>query len=667
MKKYSWYLLFLCVSVRAVAQEALEAVKLTAVETPSGMLVSGMTIPADSTVFLVERDGGEGFEVVGNLTAPSTFAMFKTRVWKYAAFFSDQVVFTDEGLHKLWDTSRTPAGRDSIRNAGLPVITLAMGGGYLDTLVRADPSRPVSYRIRNGEQQWTVAAVFNEKSRATKILHFYELTPADQVIRAEWRMAASERPSAVRAYRLRLGIDSTFRPAPVSMGIEPTPQGDSLRVHLSDTTVMPGITYIYRLAGLDPFAHEVGYSDTLRSIAGARATVTGIDRFQTMPAPDSSGVKLVWEPVQDLRIRSIRVFRSPYYDSAYVQLAVLPPTDTVYIDRYAGTSTNYYYQLVGQGSDDFSYPSSRVFGSFEHHTPLLPPADVQAFQDGNAIAVTWHYMDFANLAGFRVYRSLGNSGEFQPISGLIAADRSTISYRYPDSLQQLDGTGLYVYAVATVSRSHAEGPLSELVPVNMFSTEKPAVPVYVRGLEEKDSTFVLTWKDMRPVDERVIGYHVYRKAFGGVGDTSYHRVTPQPIIDVNEFVDDAFNPSGWQYVVRSVSQSDSSEVSLPVVWKPEQIKPLPPGRVQLYADAGNVWITWDRSLLPNLQDYHIYRVSEKGEPQRIATVSVGSTPEYVDKEVKEGVRYYYYVTTETSQQVESDFSRETMIRLDGKK
>lgn len=629
---------------------------------PGGVYFNTGLHPLKGEIGQVERDRGQGFETIGNLSTPSTQAMLYQRMLNYALRFPNRYSVTEQLAANIWQMIQN-GKQDSIQKSGIPVILLAMGGAFLDTAAHL-PAK-TRYRVQIGKRSVESASLTGnpEPAKINQIV-FYELKPANRIIRAEWRLKLQEQPALLQVMRQRIGIDSGFTTLSTSLGFEKSSKGDSLRIHLSDSTAAQGINYLYFLAGKDFLGNTITRSDTIRSAAGNRATVSGISRLVTRAAADSSGIQLIWNKQNINAIRSVRVFRSPYYDSAYVQLTILPAADTSWTDRSAAIGANYYYQVVAQGNDDFSYPSPRVFGSFINNRRLLPPTSFRVSGTENNRNFTWKYHTYMDLLGFRVYRAQGNSGRFEAITDVIPAQRDSLQFSYMVSDTTIDSHQFYTYAVGAVSRNFKVSPLSATIQLNVIRTGKLTAPYQVRNLEMNDSTTMITWQDMLPIDRDISGYHVYRKTLGPDSIKGFKRLTAEPITRANEFFDTPGMGKAWQYVVRSVSGKDSSAYSLPVVVRLFGDKPLPPGKVSIFSADKRVMLNWDGTQVHGVNQYHIYRAAPGVGLTKIASVSAKATANsYEDTNPGAGSLFFYYVTAETTQHVESDRSQEVSIRL----
>ncbi len=629
--------------------------------TPVGVYLNIGAAPQKGDRVVVWRNTGKVFETVASLNAASTKAAFYQRMQNQAMRFPDYYHVTEQVAGNLWNMIQS-GKQDSIRNAGIPVVLLAMGAAFLDTT--ANLPAGTRYRVQLGDKEWDSGEIGDKPLKvAYNQIVFHQLQPAQEAIRAEWRLSRTQQLPLLEVQRQRIGIDSNFVALKTDLGFEKTAKGDSISVHLSDTTVLAGINYQYYLTGKDYLGRVISRSDTVRSFAGNRATVAGLKNLVTREAADSSGIELLWSKPAVNSIRSIRVFRSAYYDSAYVQVAVLPAADTSWVDLTSAMGINYYYQVIAQGDGDFAIPSLRVFGSYMNNSRLMPPSSVTVTAVEAGTALNWKYHSYMNLLGFRVYRMQGNTGKFEAISDLIPARKDSLVFSYVDKKQASSGDQSYTYAITAVGRNDKESPLSGIVQSNVSEKGLLPVPLQVRSLQLDDDKVSITWQDMSASNPSVTGYHVYRKAIGADSVKGFVRLTTEAIANANEFEDAPGRQNAWQYVVRSVSYADRSAYSLPVGARVYGAKPLPPGKVYAFGQKSSVVLHWDGTQIPGIGTYHVYRASVGAEPKLVGSVPYSEKKHtYEDKNVSGGELYFYYVTTKTLDGVESERSREVSIR-----
>jgi fibronectin type 3 domain-containing protein len=654
----SIFTLVLIMFYSAQAALAQERMPVQVQPAPAGAFITwNRLLPAGVTGIVERRTGKSEYERIGIVTAPASAAALYQRLQVNALLLPAFMPVSSRLADTLWNyMQRTKAQEwpDS-----LPALfRLAFGGAFLDST--GTPGITCQYRIVAGDITAESGSVLLQAPGVGHgQLFFQGAQPEATRIQTQWRLRRAHLPAVVEVLRRRTGIDSAFVQVPVSKGIAPLLKTDSVLLLVTDTSVLQGITYQYYLAGYDMLGNQRTASDTVELLAGDRTNVALVHRLVAVNAPDSSGIRLQWQYTPGTDIRALRVLRSYNYDSGYVLIASLTARDTTYLDKAVGPGTNYYYKIEAAGAMNRSYASARVSGIFFARRPLMPPYALQVSGEKGRAQLSWRYYNYIDLSGFRVYRALGSSGRFEPVSGIVYPGRDTAVFSFTDTAAALQPGQFYVYGIKAVSRSYAESPLSATEVFNYRGTVKPTAPAYLRSLLMDNQTVSITWQQ-QPGEAAVAGYHVYKKE---TGTAAYTRCNPVLVTGTNEFTDTLAGTAAWQYVVQSVSTgNDTSAFSLPVVVRAIQPRLLPPANVRLFVQGSQVIVNWDGTQVSSIKEYHIYRASGTGKAARIASVWANEDRIYTDKAVEKGQLYYYYITSTDKEGRESSYSTEVRIK-----
>ena len=125
-------------------------------------------------------------------------------------------------------------------------------------------------------------------------------------------------------------------------------------------------------------------------------------------------------------LKGYHVYRSEKHDSANykrVNIQLIPPTSTSFIDRYIAPDTLYHYYMVAiDSAGNISRPSV----AFPFEKPVVKDL-LQKLSDikykynkrNNQIELSWNLKTDPNVIGFTVFRKTNLDDVFTPISGLI--------------------------------------------------------------------------------------------------------------------------------------------------------------------------------------------------------------------------------------------------------
>lgn len=321
------------------------------------------------------------------------------------------------------------------------------------------------------------------------------------------------------------------------------------------------------------------------------------------------GIFLSWRGLDpNPSLQNILVLRSESYDTGYTLLTTLPVNAYQYLDRNVAGGKRYYYQLIVQGSANFSIPSPRVSGMFGGKLKLDAPYDFASQSVEQGVVLSWRYRSPERIKGFKVYRSLHPQQDFDFIGEMIIPSDSSL-YHFTDSTVGNENT-TYYYAVAAVSRTSNLGPSSTVVSGNALAALTLEAPVKLRRLWLNDSTVSITWADMQESNPAISGYKIYKS------EEELTAVSEQNLCDsvsVNEFTDRlAPGETGWYWVRAICGDQVEGGLSSPIIVRAELKKPLAP-EVYLSRQKTGISLSWSASLDKDIQQYRIYRSTGEGE------------------------------------------------------
>jgi hypothetical protein len=176
--------------------------------------------------------------------------------------------------------------------------------------------------------------------------------------------------------------------------------------------------------------------------------------------------------------------------------------------------------------------------------------------------------------------------------------------------------------------------------------ERPDPPSGV-SVQAGDGEIRLSWQGSNGAN----GYNVYRSESEPV-ETSVANRRNATLIQTTEFVDRVDNNVTYYYVVTAVGPGGVSQPSSPIEARPSDDIPAAPSELVATPGDGQVSLSWQAS--PAAARYHVYRgESEDVTPVAENRVGTPQTPSFIDREVVNGVTYYYLVTAVSSSDVES--------------
>lgn len=598
---------------------------------------------------------------VGKTTRPTSSADFHRRMSEAVDLFPGYSLPALELTDSLWQVWN---GEDaaSLLGARSPIIHLALGLGFLDTGVVTSQTYLYQFVSETDGAHFESERVIYERTlplfspMKSTVVDAGESRP-----HLEWQSDRANGAMQFDVWRRISGSSADFEKLLTPSGMVVNAKGDSLTYLVTDTTALSGVRYDYYLSGRDVFGNPGNPSDTVTLQVGGRRNIEAAFNVQTQAV--DNGIRLYWEPLeQRYALQNIVILRSAVYDGGYETIATVPVTDTAYIDPDVLGGKNYYYQLLIQGEANFSQASPRVSGIYQGIVKLLPPQNLEGKDTHEGGRLSWYYADTTNLRGFYVYRTLSTTLPLEQVSGLLPPTAGLNTY--VDSTQLAAGGHAYytVAAVSTTQSLSSPADVIEVLRAGKSEAVRLTAPSQLRPLWLTDTTVSITWLDLLARSEKVMAYRIYRK------DTEEGEFDEKAWLetDMNEVVDTlSYGKQRW-YTIRSVDVSGALSAPSPVVAIASQYqRPLPPGNVRLVVGEDGIVANWDTDgESSKIHSYRIYRTTATGITEAIADVeSVGEQQSYLDRKVKTGNRYYYYVSSIDEHGIESDVSEEVSITM----
>lgn len=607
---------------------------------------------------VLRKEDNGGYQSVGNFQPVFSVSDLQTRMNNFAGIFPNYQMPKRAFIDTIWNQARHD--KKLLTQQEFPLLQLSFGIKYIDT--SAVHGRTYQYKVVFAG---SMLEFESEKIRYETVRpNFSEMTLNDvknvgKQVRLEWSVPNENPAPFFELYRKQSAGRGNFEKVGAERGMFTTGKGDSIIFLAIDTNATTGISYDYYLASVDYFGNEGNHSDTARLQVGGRQNVPAIYSFRTRS--DSFGIRLSWRALApNPSLNNILVLRSETYDSGYALLTALPVTETNFLDRNVSGGKLYYYQLIVEGAANYSIPTPRVSGKFMGKIRLDAPYDLTARAVKKGIYLQWQYRDTGNIKGFRVYRSIHQTRDFNFIGDLIPVPVDTNVIRFTDTTITDDQTSYY-YAVAAVSRTSSLSPSSLVVSASAAGMSSIPAPTRLRSLWINDTTVSITWDDLSMTHPGIGQYKIFSS------DQNIKTVSTGNLRDsteINEFIDEMRpGQERWYWLKAQNFQGLESEFSSAIRVAAPINRPLPP-TVHLYKQNKSVVLTWEPALNGNLQRYHVYRASGDGEPKLLETVGhVDEKMGFTDKNLKQGEIYYYYVTSVDKYGIESDHSAEVFVRF----
>jgi hypothetical protein len=637
------------------AQQQSEPV---AVATPKGIFIYlGNVIPKQSYYEVELKSDRNNYTKLATIRVPENQQAMEARIKEHRIYFDNLDPLTEPEEEKLWNYVNTSSSMNSLYIPNLPLMNLVAGTAYFDK--QTNTGKEYQYRVKLYHSDGTLVHQ-NEtnKVRMPSIPNllkpdFKDKRESTHQVLLQWYVPEQRQLSSYSVFRRVFG-QGEFLKADVIKGFNT--HEDSVFFIVIDTAIHNPSFYEYYVLPLDAYGNAGPASDPVGAGTMGEKYIPVLQRFKGRSTGNDHEVSLSWQFENKKYLRSLELYRSIYYDSGFVKIATLPPSDTSYIDHLSQGSENYYYYIVLNAPFGKSYPSTIISVLYRDTTILQPPAEVAAETINNGLRVHWLYEE-PFVKGFLVYRSEYPDKDFKVISDVIPFEAKVLSYT--DTSRVLLGNQPYYYAIEAISDSDISSALSTTANGLPGVKTKISSPRHV-NVQWDDEAVLISWDDLSEIEDDLRGYAVYRKQNGDEFQLIYEQ---QDGRTKNYFYDTQAEPGKtYQYAVLAEDFfGGKSSLSSAVSFQVPVIKLVAPSWVTLSGTREGIHIAWGQVSASNLNRLLLYRQEVGQTPTRIATLEKDQL-DYLDKTAERGKLYSYYLTSEDTKNVESNPGQLSTIR-----
>jgi len=657
--KYIIYLVF-SISILVSGNKAFSQKYPVATSGEKGIIVfAGNDLQKGMQYVIEKKETSQGsYTPLTILSKPTTFVEFKSLLLHYSTLITSININDDAIIQKAWEELNKSTS-DKLVFGNIPAVTLASGMAFYDTAVSANSSYRYKVSVlKNGKVlsgSESEPVTYSNQKIANSITLNYLATDEKHVF-IEWKILGMPKPSNFEVYR-SIVSKTDFSNTAVIKGFRSS--GDTLILIVKDTLVTPNENYSYYIQAKDIFRNAFEPSEKVRVSAGSNAGDPIVLKLTTASNEKKRAIGLNFIISAAPEIRGVSIERSEDFDGNYTLLANIPATDSSYFDKTAIPFKSYYYRLIIHTLNGKTYPSANVSGFLSVNQILMPPFNIKSNETKTGVDLSWENSE-PNIIGFVVYRCEGYKGTLEQISPVIRP-KDLLNGSYTDSL--VEAKKIYSYSVKSVDKLMTESPFSDTVTsVPLKNATPPPTPTRLKA-KPSSTEIMLTWDDMYRGEPMLIGYNVYRKK-GGEKDDRFEKLNSKLLSNQNNyFVDSALTVgSSWVYSVESIDIFDhNSGKSAPIETALITPKPVSPTGIRLYNQEEGVFITWDEPMNTDLKDYRLFRIEGNEKPKLIGTFKPGITSA-LDKTVKSGTLYVYYLISIDQYNGESEVMNEVSIR-----
>ena len=406
----------------------------------------------------------------------------------------------------------------------------------------------------------------------------------------------------------------------------------------TDTNLVNGHTYWYKLSGIDVFGRESKLTPPIRIVPKDLTPPPPPKELKTKV--ENNKVFLSWSPPKAKDLKGYEVYRSmTRYKGPYekVNSDLVLPTDTLFIDEVPKVGKVYYYYLTAIDSSLNKSKSLIVIADVVDRIPPQKPQHLSAKGDTGRVILSWEKNKEPDIMGYMIYRSIKKDKD----KFVLLTPKPVSGARFIDSLPKVARNDFF-YKIRAVDSSYNQSEYSDIIKVRMPDIVPPSSPI-LKKITVKKGIASLEW--FRNPEKDILGYNVLRCESG---DTAKWVVLTKNLLSpsITHYSDTLPKPLvRYFYTVVAIDSSGNvSKKAKPLVCMvSDRVPPSPPEVVKVSYDKkkNEVTIIWRIKKESDLRGCIVFRKEEEKTFYPISPLL--TTDSFIDKFVESGKIYYYKI------------------------
>jgi uncharacterized protein len=413
--------------------------------------------------------------------------------------------------------------------------------------------------------------------------------------------------------------------------------------HIFPDTVTPGITYQYRVQGIDAFSDITPFTDAV--------VFTPVD-LQLLNTPvmldaltvNDTLVKVTWRMDQyDPMVAGFHIEKGPDHAGPWeiITPELLLPNVLEYVDMDAPKTSGGYYRVVAVGYNGTRAESFAVRGLVEDFdAPSVPTGLTGVVYYDGIVELFWDDSPEADLKGYRVAYANQADHEF-----VLRTPRPITENYFRDSIPLQTLTRKIYYKILAEDLAGNRSSFTEVVELVRPDIIPPVVPIVIDARQDAEHVFIV-WS-LSPSDD-IMGYRVFRK----LGEDGLWDVVR--IIDVDESMADIRFTDGpepatlpYFYAIEAIDRNgNSSGLSRYVEFtvRGKRMLDIPIELTAIYDELLNgVKLHWQTPVAGKDDYYFVVLKSTGNSPLVPLTTLSKSDQSYTDAHIQKGIQLRYAV------------------------
>jgi fibronectin type 3 domain-containing protein len=403
--------------------------------------------------------------------------------------------------------------------------------------------------------------------------------------------------------------------------------GDTTIYWIVDTTLTEKALYKYFIS-LPGSNDSVVRSEVLYGHNMGIMPPPQVVHFNAESAKDRKAIKLNWKLNYNFTVNTLSIYRSMNYDDGFELVAHVAGTTESYTDAVDVANEAYYYFFVIHDYFGYQRPSVRFHGISTFSEKPFPPQNFEIATINDQAKLTWTRLG-NNITGYRIYRQIGDFGNFHPINKMFYTSGKEVSY--VDSTISGLSNKVVKYYVVSVSDGFSESNPSDTLQIHVKGEIIKSAPQECDYVTDSAGRVMLIWSSQEK-DAEVSGYNVYRSAAGSDRIKLNGQLVPY---DINYFTDETAARTGeYEYEIETVSITGMPSLTRASV----KVYPraLPQNLILSLRKTGKgISIKGVPLNEPGIKEIVLYRQVNAGVIKQLAKLSPNNI-NYTDTDVKAG-------------------------------
>ena len=425
-------------------------------------------------------------------------------------------------------------------------------------------------------------------------------------------------------------------------------QGKNDKIFYSDTLIQKGLTYQYRIIGVDSFSEESPASEALT--AKLQVPFEKVPDFADIKTVNNNSVELTWYYQTSAEIKGFKIYRSKSLkDKKILIYKGLNPSETNYTDNNPNYD-NYYFLSVYNDAEEKLNPFP-FYAQLIDSIPPAKPSKPNGYCDSlGVVFLCWNAHPDEDVKGYRLFRSNSPDKNFMMCASKMIADTF-----YVDTINLNTLSKSVYYKINAVDSRDNQSELSETAEIKRFDKIPPIAPQFENISYKKNKVLISI---IPSPSKDVEKYLIYRKL---ANEKDFDTLT---VLSAGQlaFTDQtALSGETYHYGIQALDDSGNKSVITKMPFempKTDKDDAIVLKKKILSNDVTLIWTT------PSRKTSSMVIVYKKVDDKPLKTYSqVSDGVSFTDRGLEIGITYSYCVRVVYADGSESDLSNEIKVEL----